>query len=651
MRKCFAAIGFIFLAIVLVGAGNEEINTIPAANSNFLTDLQNFLDAEDAARYAEMFSPIVVSGGLHGTAGGMTSAAFATVAYSNLGKRINQPAAAIDYSLVALGCGTDDVAWVIASALTASTSGNFDRVAGTDYFVDCQSATQPALPSDSVWLMVVTLTSGAIADVRVAEPRQRILGLRLVCTPESFGAVGDGTTDDFQAFQDMIDSCNRYDIPERTYRIGTGLIFDKQDFVFQGRGFASIIKPDADIDLFLIGDVAVSSPSGFKFADFKIDCQNDGIQAFVLPNHPREVILDNIWYEFCGDGDAAGDDKAVVEYRQTSGNALFSRQRITCMDDGAIGFVFDTQQNGLVFSQGAISQCATGNSAQDTGTGIIIRSTSKGNVIIGSDFEQLRSPIVMSTTFGSVSIIGNSFESNSDDSRATSAEIFVAGGAYIVGNGMHGSSDADANYGIEVGNSADFVVIEGNSSRDHNDGFIYLGNSVTNVRVGINESSDATYLAAGSPIPDKTIVYDPSATTPTMTYTGVDLVLNKGLTGGGDLRANSAFVTNRFGFVIDDSLDGNPGTGTLDPEHSYYEITCDDGDGCELTISDTGFMVDGQYLMIGVLTSAVVPTTILRIDGQVETKNDANCVLEEDEIWLGVSRGDRWLEVICNNTP
>jgi len=181
--------------LTIWAAGNESASTQPvtpggAPTAGFLTDLRNILggtvaaggsavsgcQGEDACRFAEHFpGGMVFSGGTHATAGSCTSAAFATTAYTPAGNRVRNAAAAIDYSTVGCNCADpgSDTAWVIASALSADTSGNFQRVSGTDYFVDCVSTNQPTLPSDSTWLMKTNLVNGAIntvTDLRALYP-------------------------------------------------------------------------------------------------------------------------------------------------------------------------------------------------------------------------------------------------------------------------------------------------------------------------------------------------------------------------------------------------------------------------------------------------------------------------------------------------
>lgn len=174
----------ILIPFLALGAGNETTYTVPSADASFLTDLQNFLRNEDAARQAETEpGQIVVSGGTHSTSGTKTSAGFATTAYTTSGNRIVQASAAINYGT--LGGADNDVCWTIASASALDNLDNFTRVTGTDYFVDCTSSLQPTLPADSVWLMRVTLAAAAISVVQDL----RFLGAGLATRFNSHGST------------------------------------------------------------------------------------------------------------------------------------------------------------------------------------------------------------------------------------------------------------------------------------------------------------------------------------------------------------------------------------------------------------------------------------------------------------------------------
>jgi len=159
------------LSMILYGClglalAQQSHETMPsAASSAFNTTMQNYLLKEPGRRQADMLGQgFVVSGGTHATSGSMTSAAFATVAYSNNGHYISQTSAAIDYS--AAGCSADDTAWVIVmETASGALSDNFTRVSGTRYAVNCTDTVQPSLPSGGAWLMQVLIVSSALNTV------------------------------------------------------------------------------------------------------------------------------------------------------------------------------------------------------------------------------------------------------------------------------------------------------------------------------------------------------------------------------------------------------------------------------------------------------------------------------------------------------
>ena len=146
----------ILLVASLASGATQTKNTIPAAGSSFLSDLQNFLREEDAERFADYFVGTVVSGGTHGTVAGLTGTPSAMTAYP--GGFLVTESGSITYS-------DDSTCWVIAHKLETGNLTTFTRVSGTNYLTDCASSAKPSLPSDSIWLMEVTTASGAITAV------------------------------------------------------------------------------------------------------------------------------------------------------------------------------------------------------------------------------------------------------------------------------------------------------------------------------------------------------------------------------------------------------------------------------------------------------------------------------------------------------
>lgn len=132
------------------------INTLPdATTSNFNTALQDFLSNEDAQRFIELHGlGLVFTGGIHGTAAGLTGTPSALTAYP-AGFRI-QETGSITYA-------DSSTTYVICHKDTTTVPTGFTRVSGTHYCI--ATGSRPTLPANSIWLMDVTTSGGAITAV------------------------------------------------------------------------------------------------------------------------------------------------------------------------------------------------------------------------------------------------------------------------------------------------------------------------------------------------------------------------------------------------------------------------------------------------------------------------------------------------------
>lgn len=186
-------LAFFFLFIFPLAAwagGNETVNPVPNLSvSGSATVLRTF-DRSELPAIQSRLQPVgwVVGGGVHATSGTCTSATFATEAFTSSGNRVTANgvggSVAIDYSAVNLGCNCanpgSDTAWVAISAAGQSfaadntrvvdvvptlPASNFQRVASTNYYVNCSATTQPAAPADTTMLMKATIVNGAITQV------------------------------------------------------------------------------------------------------------------------------------------------------------------------------------------------------------------------------------------------------------------------------------------------------------------------------------------------------------------------------------------------------------------------------------------------------------------------------------------------------
>lgn len=145
--------------------------TVPSANSSFISDLQNFLKREDAARHADLYPSSVVAGGTHSTAAGLVGTPASLVAYVG-GYYITE-----DASITYPDAST---CWVIAHKTMTGNQGSFTRVSSSHYLINCSTLAQPPLPdAESVYLMQVTTSGGAITAVTDLRPFGGEVGFNL----------------------------------------------------------------------------------------------------------------------------------------------------------------------------------------------------------------------------------------------------------------------------------------------------------------------------------------------------------------------------------------------------------------------------------------------------------------------------------------
>lgn len=139
--------------------------TLPESNAAFLITAQNFLAEEAAKRFNDLFTPCIVSGGTHATAGGLVGTPAALLAYP--GGFYTTETGSITYN------DEKTNIWVICHKDIVSAITDWTRVAGTHYLFRDNIATEPTIPDDALLLMRVVTTGGAITvvdDKRVLSP-------------------------------------------------------------------------------------------------------------------------------------------------------------------------------------------------------------------------------------------------------------------------------------------------------------------------------------------------------------------------------------------------------------------------------------------------------------------------------------------------
>jgi len=174
---------------------SDPFNPIPTTpwGTNAPGQVRTWQLYEDAATRAKLFGPFVVGGtGTVGTSASLTTAAFATEAYTP--ERVNQVPAAITFSTT-----VNDTCWVIVSSQN-TTIASWTRVGSTAYYYFCQGNTtplQPTLPAHSAFLFYVSITGcsscaiTSVTDRRFVNPWSSTTGIYLL---NQYATGGDGSS-------------------------------------------------------------------------------------------------------------------------------------------------------------------------------------------------------------------------------------------------------------------------------------------------------------------------------------------------------------------------------------------------------------------------------------------------------------------------
>ena len=165
------------------------INSLPTAGNSFFSDLDTFLQEEDADRFKDMFTSFIVSGGLGATAGSLTHTPTPLTAYP--GGHFITETGSMTYP--------DDTThiWVICHKDTTAPITNWTRESGTHYlFRNTGSGSTPTLPDpDTALLMKVTTLSGSITAVQDARVFSTIIGFTGTAVDNALVKL-DGTAGD-----------------------------------------------------------------------------------------------------------------------------------------------------------------------------------------------------------------------------------------------------------------------------------------------------------------------------------------------------------------------------------------------------------------------------------------------------------------------
>jgi len=93
--------------------------------------------------------------------------------------------------------------------------------------------------------------------------------------------------------------------------------------------------------------------------------------------------------------------------------------------------------------------------------------------------------------------------------------------------------------------------------------------------------------------------------------------------------------------TVADSEDGNPATATLTPTGNYVTLTCNDGDGCTITMGEAGIQAGHRVTIQGVSGTS----TISDSSGVSELAGGAAAALAALDVLELIYTGSTWAEV------
>jgi parallel beta-helix repeat protein len=473
-----------------------------------MTDLVRYLTQELPAifgRYhASLGLPtgVRVSGGVHTPAASCTSPPFSLEAFTNAGNRVlatsSGGAFSIDYAAAGCNCQNpgSDRAWVIASATSANTLGNYVRAGSSNLFVNCTDAVQPALPADSVPLFDATITNGQLAAVNTGSVLQAMVD----ATPNGETVV----------------------VPAGTWTIGTsGLLIDgKTNFGLRCEDRATIkVQETSTLTIPDLGRVAVKMSNctncvieGCTFDGSGSTVTSSTLGIYATTNSRIQgniftaggvggtalgggsiVAIGNTNVQYVANQIMAGAANVAGIYLGT-GTANPGTQEIGCLV--ANNIIHDMMATGV---GGVMSDCAiTGNRIYTNGgvgigcqsllPGLCTDLTVTGNVVRGNSYG-----ILMSGTGAqaqNITIMGNTLTANT----ATGIELRNTSEVSIVGNVVRGN----AIDGIRVLDGTRRVTVTGNhvsniGSLQHNGiAVIATSGGLSDIVISANDVQDQT---------------------------------------------------------------------------------------------------------------------------------------------------------------
>jgi len=347
-------------------------NPIPANNSTFFSDLQTFLQEEDADRFRDIFTGMIVTGGTHVTGAGLTHSPDALTAYPG-GHYITE-SGSITYpdSITHL--------WVICHKDTTTAVTDWTREAGTHYlFRNTGSGTTPALPvPESAILMKITTAAGAVSAVQDARVLRPWAPLHFDFANSRAGVAVD---------QALITDGLLHVASATAGSVTANAAADEGVFESSGDGGASILTPATDIGALYYGSPTANNRASVAY-DHNIDTLfvriNGALESLALA--PTETVFNDTGIATL-DFRVEGDTSTHLIFADASANRAGVSLSGNLVTDGL--FHIASAAAGVVTANTDADELVLEGSG-NTGLTIFAGNTSASNIYFGRDTASLR---------------------------------------------------------------------------------------------------------------------------------------------------------------------------------------------------------------------------------------------------------------------
>jgi len=227
-------------------------------------------------------------------------------------------------------------------------------------------------------------------------------------SPEDFGAVGDGVTDDTVALQNAVNgAANNGLVLSGTYLISATITLPS-DIEILGTATGRVLSQTPDISLFLAALESNIRITGVQFEQDAIgtdpytggvvldrctdcliaDCEFEGMQwaGAYLSNASRNILRGNHFHDFQSGRNGVNDGADIVLYNNSNENEVSGNQ---CLGGGDHGILIQDPYSETWPSKNLISGNHVG---EHDGYGIVVYAPFEGdtfNTITGNDIEDI----------------------------------------------------------------------------------------------------------------------------------------------------------------------------------------------------------------------------------------------------------------------